>query len=166
MLTEPHRSKSAPDGILSSMSQENVAIVRRLSELMRASYAKGRAEEEALALCAPDMRIDASRRVFNPEVYVGPDGLQRMIAEVCDAWEGFEETNERMIDVGERVLVLQAIGGRGRTSGVEVRASGALIFTLRDGHVRSVEVFSDRREAIEAVGLAHDLAAELSAEPA
>ncbi len=149
------------------MSRENIEIVRRLSELLRASFESGCAVEEMLSLCSPGMRIDASRRVFNPEVYEGPEGVQRMIAEICDTWEAFEETNERLIDAGsDRVLVLQTIAGRGRASKVEVRASGALIWTLREGSVQSVEIFSDRREAIEAAGLPLAVAAELSAEQA
>jgi hypothetical protein len=34
-----------------------------------------------------------------------------------------------------------------------VKAGSALIWTIRDGLVRSVEVFSDQREALAAAGL-------------
>jgi hypothetical protein len=51
------------------------------------------------------------------------------------------------------VLALHTIAGRGRASGVDVRAAGALISTVRDGHVVNVEAFLDQAEAIEAVGL-------------
>jgi ketosteroid isomerase-like protein len=120
---------------------------------MRESYAAGEAVEELLALCAPDIRIDASRRVFNPDVYEGRDGLRRLVREVCDAWEGFSEREEQVIDAGERVVTLQTIGGRGRSSGVDVRAEGALLWTLRDGQVILVEVFADRAEALRLAGL-------------
>src|SRR5690242_14509743 len=103
-----------------------------------------------LALCAPDFQIDASRRVFNPATYDGQAGLRSAITEISDAWEDFCEENEQLIDVGDKVLALQTIAGRGRASGIEVRAAAALIWTLRDGQLVHVEVFSDRSEALKA----------------
>lgn len=73
------------------MSQENLEIITRLSEHLRASYAGGAATDGLLAFCAPGIRIDASRHVFNPDVYEGAAGLQRMVGDICDAWEGFEQ---------------------------------------------------------------------------
>jgi ketosteroid isomerase-like protein len=89
----------------------------------------------------------------NPATYEGHAGLRSAISEVWEAWEDFREENERLIDVGEKVLALQTIAGRGRASGVEVRAPGALIWTLRDGLVTRVETFLDPTEARKAVAL-------------
>ena len=135
------------------MSQENVEIVRRAREILSEAYKSGEATDELLALCAPDFQMDASRRVFNPATYDGHAGLRSAISEVADAWEDFREENERLIDVGDKVLALQTIAGRGRASGVEVQSPGALIWTLRDGQVVHVEVFYDQTEALKAVGL-------------
>jgi uncharacterized protein len=135
------------------MSQENMEIVRRATESLSESYKSGEATDEMLALCAPDIRVDASRRVFNPATYDGHAGLRSAIREIWEAWEDFCEEDEQLIDVGDRVIALHTIAGRGRTSGAEVRAQGALIWTVRDGRVARVEAFLDQREALEAVGL-------------
>ena len=45
-----------------------------------------------------------------------------------------------------------------------MRASGALVRSLREGRVHAMEVFADQHEAIAALALAKDLAAELSGE--
>jgi ketosteroid isomerase-like protein len=135
------------------MSQQNVEIVRRATEILSAAYKSGETTDEMLALCAPDISLDASRRVFNPATYDGHAGLQSAIREIWEAWEDFCEENQRLIDVGDKVLALQTIAGRGRASGVEVRAPGALIWTLRDGFVTRVETFFDQGEALKAVGL-------------
>jgi uncharacterized protein len=135
------------------MSQENIELVRRAGALVGESCRTGEASDALLDLCAPDIRVDASRRVFNPDVYDGPDGLRRMVREIHDAWEGFTERVEQLLDAGERVVSLHTISGRGRSSGVEVESAGALIWTVRDGRVRSVEVFADRAEALRAAGL-------------
>ena len=127
--------------------------MRRASEILSEAYKSGEVPDEMLVLCAPDFQLDASRRVFNPATYDGHAGLRSAISEIWDAWEDFCEVNEQLIDVGDKVLVLQTIAGRGRASGIEVRAAAALIWTLRDGQLVHVEVFSDRSEALRAVGL-------------
>jgi hypothetical protein len=66
---------------------------------------------------------------------------------------GLPLNHERLIDVGDRVVVLQPFGGRGRASKVHVQAQGALIFTVRDGLMQPIEIFTDRREALRAAGL-------------
>jgi ketosteroid isomerase-like protein len=136
------------------VSVENVEVVRRASGLVGRSCRDGVPSQELLALCAPDVRVDASRRVFNPEVYEGIDGLRRMIREISEAWEDFTESSVEIIDAGERVVELQTISGTGRSSGIAVQADGALIWTVRDGLVALVEVFADRDLALAYAGLA------------
>jgi hypothetical protein len=41
---------------------------------------------------------------------------------------------------------------------------GALVLAIREGRVQSVEIFSEQRDAVEALGLPDDVAAGLSAE--
>jgi ketosteroid isomerase-like protein len=135
------------------MSQANVEVVRQAMELLSAAYKTGEVTDEMLARCSPDLELDASRRVFNPATYNGRAGLRSAVSEIADAWEDFREEKEQLIDVGDKVLALQTIAGRGRASGVEVRARGALIWTLRNGRVVHVEVFYDQAEALKAVGL-------------
>ena len=135
------------------MSEENVEIVRRALDLLRDSYNSGVATDALLELCAPDIRVDGTRRVFNPDVYEGEAGVRRSIREIFDVWEDFHQINERFIDLGDRVVVLQTIGGRGRASRAQVQQRGALIWTVRDGLVRHIEIFGDQREALQAAGL-------------
>jgi len=134
------------------VSQENVEVVRRGLAILRESYTDDAAIEGLLDLCAPDVRVDASRRIFNPDIYDGAAGVRRAIQEIRDAWEDFCEDNQSVVDAGDRVLVVQTISARGRTSRAYVEQKGALIWTLRDGRVELIEVFVDPREALKAVG--------------
>jgi ketosteroid isomerase-like protein len=135
------------------VSAENVEIVRRALDLLRDSYNSGVATDALLELCAPDIRVDGTRRVFNPDVYEGEAGVRRSIREIFEVWEDFHQINERFIDLGDRVVVLQTIGGRGRASKARVHLQGALICTLRDGLLRLIEIFVDQRDALAAAGL-------------
>jgi len=130
-----------------------VEIVRRALDLLRDSYNSGVATDALLELCAPDIRVDGTRRVFNPDVYEGEAGVRRSIREIFDVWEDFHQINERFIDLGDRVVVLQTIGGRGRASKARVQLQGALICTVRDGLLRLIEIFVDQRDALAAAGL-------------
>lgn len=136
------------------MSRQDVEIVRRASGLVGDSCRAGAPSPGLLALCAPDIRVDASRRIFNPDVYEGRDGLARMIREISEAWQDFTETNVEVFDAGERIVELQTISGTGRASGIAVESDGALIWTVRDGLIAHVEVFADREEALAEAGLA------------
>ncbi len=135
------------------MSAENVKIVRELMALrVRARESGERLPHTGLA--APDFEIDLSRRVFNPAVYRGIDGLARLDDEIRDVWEEFRVVPEQFIEAGDRVVVMEKIGGRGRSSGVEVETrTYATIWTLRDGQVTRVQVGVDPNEALKAVGL-------------
>jgi hypothetical protein len=58
--------------------------------------------------------------------------MQRSILEICDAWEDFQASNERLIDAGDRIVVIWTISGRGRASKPHVQQRGALIWTARE----------------------------------
>jgi ketosteroid isomerase-like protein len=137
------------------MSQENVEVVREVMDLMNLSRAASGEESPRLVeLFSPDLRIDMSRRVFNPDLYEGHAGLKRLITEVREVWDSFWVTPERFIDAGERVVVIETRRGRGRESGLEVEDQSAVIWTVREGRVTRMETDLDPKEALDAVGVA------------
>jgi ketosteroid isomerase-like protein len=136
-----------------SMSQQTVEIVQEVMALVRRA-GTGEPEPRLFELLAPDMKLDMSRRTFNPEVYEGHAGLRRFRRERDEVWEEFLVTPERMIDVGDRVVVIEALSGRGRGSGVETTSRSASVWTVQDGQVIHMATYHDPREALDAVGLA------------
>lgn len=128
-------------------------IVREVMELMNRAASCGTADAEALLdRFAADVRIDMSRRVFNPDVYEGHDGLRRLGAEVQEVWEEFRIEPEQFVDAGDRVIVIEVRRGRGSGSGVEVEQRSGVIWTLREGKVVDMETDLDPKEALEAAG--------------
>jgi len=49
-------------------SDENIEIARRGLEHLHESHERGDATDRLLAICAPEIRVDATRRVFNPAI--------------------------------------------------------------------------------------------------
>ena len=131
------------------MSQENVEIVRGF-------YATIERGEEPWELLPADFVIDLSRRLMDPAMLRGPDGIRAFYRDLDAAWaDGARLEVEELIDAGDKVLVLIRFGGRGKMSGAEVEALVWNLWDFRDGEpVRWTYLGEGRAEALEAAGLA------------
>jgi hypothetical protein len=69
-------------------------------------------------------------------------------------WEHWRVEVDEYLEIGDHVVVLASYIGRGKGSGVEIRQEGAHVFKLRDGKVVRLEIFANRRKALESVGAA------------
>jgi uncharacterized protein len=67
------------------------------------------------------------------------------------SWEHWRLDVDDYLELGDHVVVLTTYRGRGKGSGVEVRQQGAHVFELRDGKVVRLEIFADRKKAIDSV---------------
>jgi ketosteroid isomerase-like protein len=131
------------------MSQENVETVRRCVELFNR-----RDVAEVLELLDPDIELDLSRNIFNPDIYHGHDGIERWRNAVEDVWDDFHGTVEDIIDSDDKVVGAFTMGGKGKESGVEVKMQIFSIWSFRDSKVvRIVGGYRDRSEVLEAAGL-------------
>jgi len=129
-----------------------VEVVRQLMALGERARESGMPPPHT-DLVIPDAEIDMSRRVFNPEIYRGFEGWARLNRELREVWAEWHVTAERFIDVGDRVISIETVRGRGRGSGAETEGRFASIWTLQDGRVTRVEIGPDVEEALRAVGL-------------
>jgi ubiquinone/menaquinone biosynthesis C-methylase UbiE/ketosteroid isomerase-like protein len=94
----------------------------------------------------------------SPGHWTGLTGMAEAMRDWLSAWEAWRTVAEEYRELDdERVLVLQHWGGRGKTSGLEVRqtrAKGAALFHVRDGQVTKLVVYWDRKRALADLGLA------------
>jgi ketosteroid isomerase-like protein len=131
------------------MSRENVETVRRWAESL-----DRREFPQVFEMLDPDVEIDLSRNVFNPDVYHGHSGVERWRDVIDEVWDDFRAMLDELIDAGDDVVTAATIQGKGKESGVDVRMQVFQIWTLRDSKaVRLVGGYRDRSEALEAVGL-------------
>jgi ketosteroid isomerase-like protein len=100
---------------------------------------------------ADDVVWDFSRRQVEPEIYRGHEGVRRPARQLLEAWSELRQAPSEYLAAGERVLVLLAIEGRGRASGVPVHERIAHVWTLRDGRVAALAYFGDIAEAQRAL---------------
>ena len=129
------------------MSQENVAIVRAM---VGAVYS----DDPGRSLSAFHSEIEFTSVFDAGRTYIGLDGMREYAANLDDIWVGWHSEDNRFIDAGEeRVVWLYRIVGTGRTSGVAVNQTVAIIWTFRDGLIWRGQAYLDHNEALKVVGL-------------
>jgi ketosteroid isomerase-like protein len=134
------------------MSQENVDIIRRaFDEFTRGGW-------EPLMGTVWDSEI-----VWNMSptgipglgTYRGFDELRSFFEDWFSTFpfDEWEQEVEEVIDCGEQVVVLTRQRGRGSASGAGVELEYAQVVEFRDGKVVHVDVYLDRAQALQAVGV-------------
>jgi ketosteroid isomerase-like protein len=136
------------------MSDENVEIVRRTYEVFEEEGANEQAVFALIeaGLMDPDVEVDF-RNAY-------PDGGVVRLSTMSEYLETepwgrsirFEPESLRAVGDGQ-VLTFVRLRVVGTESGIEVAGRTAHLTTLRDRRVIRVEIFTDRRKALEAAGL-------------
>ena len=130
------------------MSQENVEVVRRIY----ASWAPGSSLAESGLLHA-DIEWVNPPYALEPGTRRGIDAFTSITDELDDRFEDFRIEVERLIGVGDRVVVIATMRGRGAGSGVEVENRHGSVWTVRDGKAVRYQWFQEPEEALEAAVL-------------
>ena len=135
------------------MSQENVEIVRRFYEAF-ATYGFGASPDIYHDLGHPDAELVPPAIYPDTEPsYIGFEGMQRWFRQLDEMWDDWGFEAERFFDVGDRVVVFVRVSATGTQSQAAITVSSAHVFTLRAGRIALFQIFLDRQEALEAVGL-------------
>jgi len=143
------------------MSQENVELVRRLyAEEPRGLPAVG-ADDERVPLDRLfrdyyDEQLEIRMPGDYPEgeqVLRGREGFAQLLAMLRDTWTEFRFEPERFIGSADRVVVFVRVVAEGGASGVTTERKTAHVWTVRHGRLSSIQIYRDRAQALEAVGL-------------
>ena len=85
--------------------------------------------------------------------YRGREGVDRFAADTSENWEELQSIAEEFRDLGDRVLVVGRLKGRGRGSGAPVDTPALTIFDFRGDRIWRARVYLDRVEGLRAAGL-------------
>jgi len=130
------------------MSVDHVALVQRFLDCWNR-----RDLAAALSCVDPDIEFDwsESRGPFSG-IYTGRNGIKRFWSDMLDAWDTFHLELEEGITVGPGlVMTSNAVHARGKGSGVEVHARGAMTWRVRDDKILEARFFQTKEEALVAV---------------
>jgi uncharacterized protein len=132
------------------MSRENVEILYRLNE------AWNRGDVAAfLSLFDRDCEVIFPPEVPEPGPFHGRAELRGWVEGFLAAWDSHHAEIVETMEVGDSVLVMLHLVGRGVGSGIELDQTDAHLFTLRHGKITRWRNFSQRSEALEAAGLSN-----------
>ena len=133
------------------MSQENVETIRRMYERWL--------QEDASLFEAFDPEIElhpdpAAEWVGVNDVYRGHEGVRSYMRQVYEAFADYRPEVEKLLDAGDKVITLAIEHGRGKGSGATVEAhQTAHVWTMRANKAVRVDLYLDRAQALETVGL-------------
>ena len=131
------------------MSEENVEVTERAND------AFNRRDVDAFMECVTsDIEFTAamSGTVAGGSL-TGREGIEALFADIRDTWEDHRMVIEVIRDLGDRVVGLGRLEGRGRGSGVSVDVPLAIVSDFRDGKVWRSRTYLDHGEALRAAGL-------------
>jgi ketosteroid isomerase-like protein len=131
------------------MSQEDVEIVLGVFD------AFGRRDTAAMfAAYDPDVEWSLQNYPW-PEtmIYTGHDGVRTFFRAWLKDFDEYETEARDPVQRADKVVITVYDCAVGKGSGARIERLHAQIWTLRDGRVVRVEVYDDRRRALEAVGL-------------
>jgi ketosteroid isomerase-like protein len=133
------------------MSEDNVELVRGLY----ARWAKG--DFWSADLYAPEVEwhwSSASKAVRGGSAnYRGLEEIGAAMLEWVKEWGWWSISAEKLIDAGDRVVVLTTLHARLKDGRGEVHDDGADVITLRDGRIIRMDIFDTPEEALRAAGL-------------
>ncbi|MDQ3730336.1 MAG: nuclear transport factor 2 family protein [Actinomycetota bacterium] len=132
------------------MSQENVEVVRKACEAwMRGDL------DAVFEINHPEIEWDTTHfdGWLENKVYRGREEVSGFLEEWLASWDSYEAGVDEFLDAGERVVAFWWQRMTGRGSGVPVELDSAQVWTIRDGQPIRIDNYTDRAEALEAVGL-------------
>ena len=137
------------------MSEENVALVRKLMEMFRQ-----RDHERVFDYYDPEIEWDASRiAATNPDiagVFHGHEGVRQYWRNWLEAWSDLEfDIDDVVANADEVVALISNQRQWGRHSGIVTEMPPyALVFTIRDGKVVRWRSYLNRQQALQEAGIA------------
>ena len=133
------------------MSQENVEVVRRVTDVMDAEGFEA-ALPIFLEATHPDVEWREDPAWPGSATYRGTEQVRQVILDRMATLD-FDQQTEDLIGVDDKVLVLVRWVGRGKASGAQGEISMAMVWTVQEQAITRIEFFLDRAQALEAVGL-------------
>jgi ketosteroid isomerase-like protein len=85
--------------------------------------------------------------------YRGREGVERFNVDTSENWEELQSFPEEFRDLGDCVLVLGRLKGRGKASGAAVEQPYVSILDFRGDRIWRSRVYLDRAEGTQAAGL-------------
>jgi ketosteroid isomerase-like protein len=126
------------------MSQENVETMRRVVEWWNADL------DSVLAVLSPGIVCFPAVGQPEAESFRGRGAFAEYAKGWLAAFETYVMEADEFLDLGDCVVVVGRVVGRGRESGAEVSAADAWLYRFRDGEIIEYRECGSRPDALAA----------------
>jgi ketosteroid isomerase-like protein len=92
-------------------------------------------------------------RALDGGAYRGREGVERFALDTSENWEELQILDEEYRDLGDRVVLLGRMQGRGKASGAPIDQQFASIIDFRGDRIWRNRVYLDRAEGLRVAGL-------------
>jgi len=133
------------------MSQQNVEIAKRVVAALNQ-----RDIDFFMQATTSDFEWFPALSAVEGEVFRGREGIDTYWGRLDEAWEDYRLVADEYRDLGDTVLILGRMVGRGRGSGVPVETPMGTLGDYRDGKCSRIRAYLDHGEALRAAGLAEE----------
>ena len=126
------------------MPPSNVDVVRAVvAALNRGDFTA------ATEMCTEDVEFDWSRRMLDGEVLQGREELRRFMLGTMEIFDEIHIPHDELTDLGgDLVLLVGKARFKGHASGLDVEASAANLWTVRDGKVSRFRFYQTEEDAL------------------
>jgi ketosteroid isomerase-like protein len=136
------------------MSAENVEFVRRAYAATNRMLTRREVDRALIEeLWTPDCVLRPAGILPESSEMHGHDGIAKFIGNQMEAFDELQVETREFIDARDRVVVPIRFGGKARYTGMDVAFDVVHVVTVRDGKVARTDMYRERDEALEAVGL-------------
>jgi ketosteroid isomerase-like protein len=104
-------------------------------------------------MTTPDFEWTTSVMAIEAEIFRGREGIDTYFARMKETWDEFRGIAYEVRDLGDRVLWLGRLEGRGRGSGVPINTPLDVLFDFRDEKICRMRSFLNHDDALRAAGL-------------
>jgi ketosteroid isomerase-like protein len=109
--------------------------------------------DRAFRVAHPDFELKAPDRMMRAGTYRGSVAARQFFEDLLEAFEEVVVQPEKFFESGERIVVFVSLRSRPSGSSAVMEIQIGHIWTMRDGKAVQLEIFPEREEALEAVGL-------------
>lgn len=127
------------------MSQENVEVVQRAFEHFNAGDLPAFFE-----LFDPELTYRNREDEPDVRLYEGLDEYKGYVASWLGMFDDLRFETHEFVDLGERVIAVADLVGRGRQTGADVRGSYVFLLRLRGGVIVQGGEYAAKEEALKA----------------
>lgn len=132
------------------MSQQNIELTR----VLYAAWNNGE-RPDAAEYCDPDVELESPFSSVVGEPYRGHAGVKQWMRDVDEQFSQWRVQVDDMRAVGDAVISIGTVHGRGRASGIEFERPMAWVSVFGEDHrVRRLRIYVDVEQALEDLGLA------------